>query len=61
MLDLLSALGLVFVLEGALYALFPDGMKRMMAQVITLPSSSLRSAGLLAAGLGILVLWMVRS
>ncbi len=31
MRDLLAALALVFVLEGALYALFPDGMKRMIA------------------------------
>ncbi|MFQ5958676.1 MAG: DUF2065 domain-containing protein [Alphaproteobacteria bacterium] len=60
MLDFLTALCLVLVLEGALYALFPDGMKRMMAQVLTMPSSSLRAAGLTAAGLGLLLLWLVR-
>ncbi len=60
MLDFLTALCLVLVLEGALYALFPDGMKRMMAQVLTMPSSTLRTAGLTAAGLGVLILWLVR-
>ncbi len=35
MQDFLAALALVFVLEGGLYALFPAGMKRMMAQTIT--------------------------
>jgi uncharacterized protein YjeT (DUF2065 family) len=60
MLDLLSALCLVFVIEGALYALFPDAMKRMLAQVGTIESSTLRSAGLVAAALGVFFLWLVR-
>ncbi len=60
MLDLLSALCLVFVIEGALYALFPDAMKRMLAEVGTIRSSMLRSAGLAAAGLGMFFLWLIR-
>ncbi len=46
MTDFLVALALAFVIEGVIYALFPDAMKRMMAQVIPLPSSLLRSVGL---------------
>lgn len=57
---LISALCLVLVIEGALYALFPDGMKRMMAQVLEIPSSAMRIAGLAAAVLGVLLLWLVR-
>lgn len=60
MTDLLSALFLVLVIEGALYALFPDAMKRVMAQALTLPSSRLRAAGLAAAALGVAFLWLVR-
>ncbi len=60
MLDFLTALCLVLVLEGMLYALFPDAMKRMMTLVLTMPSSSLRTAGLTAAGFGVLALWLVR-
>ncbi len=61
MQDFLAALALVFFLEGALYTLFPDGMKRMMAQAITLPSSLLRGAGLAAVCAGVLLLWLVRA
>ena len=60
MLDLVSALGLLLVLEGAVYALFPDGMKRVMAHVLDQPSGYLRRGGLVAAVIGILVLWLVR-
>ena len=60
MTDFFAALALVFVIEGALYALFPDAMKRMMEQVISLPSSLLRSVGLAAAGLGVGAIWLIR-
>lgn len=60
MTDFLIALALVFVIEGVIYTLFPDAMKRMMAQVIPLPSSLLRSVGLAAVGLGVAVIWMIR-
>ena len=58
--DFLAALALVFVIEGAIYTLFPDGMKRMMSQAVTLPSSWLRSAGLAAACFGVFCLWLIR-
>ena len=61
MQDFLAALALVFVREGALYALCPDGMKWMMAQTISLPSSMLRGAGLTAACAGVVLLWLIRS
>ncbi len=60
MLDFLTAVALILVIEGAVYALFPDAMKRMMEQVLTLPASSLRSAGLAAAVLGIFLVWLIR-
>ena len=60
MVDLITALGLAIAIEGIAYALFPDGMKKMMAQVITLPSTNIRAAGLAAAAAGIFILWLVR-
>ena len=60
MRDFLTALGLVLVIEGALYALMPDAMKRMMGQVQTVPSSMMRAAGLAAAAIGVLVVWWIR-
>ena len=58
--DLLVALGLVLVIEGLIYAIAPEAMKRMVAQVLALPASSLRIGGLVAAGVGLAVVWAVR-
>lgn len=58
--DLFTALGLVLVIEGALYALFPEGMQRMMAQTLKMPPGVLRGSGLAAAVLGFVVVWLIR-
>ena len=60
MRDLWQALSLVLVIEGMLYALFPEGMKRMAAQLPNVPASTLRAAGLVAACLGVGAVWLVR-
>jgi uncharacterized protein YjeT (DUF2065 family) len=51
---------LVLVIEGAIYALFPAGMQRMMAQAMSLPPSALRLGGLIAAVAGFWTVWFVR-
>jgi uncharacterized protein YjeT (DUF2065 family) len=60
MQDFATALALVFVIEGLLYSAFPDGMKRMVGQVMTLPASALRMTGLIAACLGVAAVWLIR-
>lgn len=60
MADLLTALGLAVAIEGLLYALFPNAMKKMMLQVLAQPRSSLRTAGLVAAIAGVGIVWLVR-
>lgn len=57
---LVTAIGLVFVIEGVIYSLFPNGMKRMMMVALALPSSRLRSVGLTMAMVGFAIVWMVR-
>ena len=59
-MDLLAALGLAIALEGILYALFPDAMKKFMVQVLAQPVSHVRRAGLFAAAVGVFVVWLVR-
>ncbi len=51
---------MVLVIEGILYAAFPDAAKKMMAEMFTLPSSSLRKGGLLALFAGVLIVWLMR-
>ncbi len=58
--DLLTALALLLVIEGVVYSLFPDGMKRLMVQVLGLSASNLRAAGLVAATLGVGFVWLLR-
>ena len=60
MTDFLVALALILVIEGAVYALFPEGMKRLMIRVIDEPPATLRTIGLAAAVLGVVGIWMLR-
>ena len=60
MSDLFAALGLVLVIEGLLYAIAPERMKRMAAAVQPIPPSALRVGGIAAAVLGLIVVWLVR-
>lgn len=59
--ELLMALGLVFVIEGLLYALVPGHLKRMMDSMRTLPEDQLRIGGVIAIAAGVLIVWLVRS
>ena len=56
----LTALALILVVEGAMYALFPDGVKKMMAAMQQIPVASLRSFGLVAAVTGLVIVWFIR-
>jgi hypothetical protein len=58
--DLLTALALAIALEGALYALFPEAMKKFMVQVLAQPKSALRRAGLTAVVAGVALIWLIR-
>ncbi|MBV8119616.1 MAG: DUF2065 domain-containing protein [Alphaproteobacteria bacterium] len=60
MRDLLTAFALVFVIEGCLYALFPEGMKRAAVRATILPAQTLRIVGLAAACAGVALVWVVR-
>ena len=60
MSDLFTAVALILVIEGALYALFPEAMKRMMVHVLGQPTSALRTAGLTAVVIGVGIVWMLR-
>jgi uncharacterized protein len=58
---LLSAFGLVFVIEGLLYALVPGHLKEMMKSVQTVSDESLRGAGMVAVAFGVLLVWLTRA
>jgi uncharacterized protein len=58
--DFLAAFGLVFVIEGILLAAFPGSAKRTMASVMEMADGSLRIAGIIAAVLGVVIVWLIR-
>ncbi|HZF33647.1 MAG TPA: DUF2065 domain-containing protein [Candidatus Angelobacter sp.] len=58
--DLVTALGLVLVIEGLLLALMPDMLKRLIAEILTQPARRLRFGGLVSALVGVVVVWLVR-
>ncbi len=58
--DLLTALGLAAMIEGILYAAFPDATKRALSEFMALPADTRRKAGLCVSAVGLLVIWLVR-
>ncbi|MGA8968392.1 MAG: DUF2065 domain-containing protein [Pseudolabrys sp.] len=60
MSDFLAALGLVFVIEGLIFAAFPEAAKRAMTTVQETPDLSLRLIGIGSAVVGLILVWLVR-
>ncbi len=60
LIALLTALALAIAIEGALYALFPEAMKKFMLQVLEQPDNLLRTAGVTAAIVGVAFVWLIR-
>ncbi|HEV8466218.1 MAG: DUF2065 domain-containing protein [Pseudolabrys sp.] len=61
MSDFLAALGLVFVIEGLIFAAFPEAAKKAMASVLQTQDMSLRLIGIGSAIVGLALVWLVRS
>ncbi|WP_435641053.1 DUF2065 domain-containing protein [Micavibrio aeruginosavorus] len=57
---ILTAFCLIFVIEGLVYALFPDMVRRMMAMAIMLPVQRLRLFGAIMAISGLCLIWIIR-
>lgn len=60
MSDFAVAIGLALALEGLLYALFPNAMKRMAARALEVPGDTLRLMGAVSLASGVAIVWMVR-
>ena len=58
---ILTALGLVCVIEGLIYALVPAQLKLMMALMQNTSNEQMRLSGTLVLALGVGLVWLVRS
>jgi len=56
--NLLAAFGLVLVIEGALYALFPDFMRRAMAIMLSMEEMQIRISAVVSAVVGLALVWL---
>jgi uncharacterized protein YjeT (DUF2065 family) len=60
MADFLTGIAFFLVIEGLVYALAPSSLKRMAAMVPSISESQLRVFGVVAIGLGVGLVWMIR-
>jgi uncharacterized protein YjeT (DUF2065 family) len=60
MADFIVALGLVFVIEGLIFAVSPGSAKNAMAHVMETADGPLRVVGIVSAVLGVILVWFVR-
>ena len=60
MSELVTAIGLVFIIEGLVYAVAPDRFKAVMARLEQVPEDTLRTGGLVAVALGLAIVWLAR-
>lgn len=60
MQELVTAIGLLLVIEGLLYAVAPSAMRTMLQMVMEMAPETLRNAGLASVAAGLLVVWFAR-
>ena len=54
---ILGSLGLLLIIEGLLYAVFPNRMKSMIQKMLKMNNNTLKWGGLMSAILGFIMLW----
>ena len=60
MLDFLSAIGLIFILEGLLLFSSPKRLKKILQIITIYPENKIRMIGGVSVLLGIVLLWIIR-
>ena len=58
--DFLTAIGLMLVIEGLLYAAAPLFIKKRAVDVTQMPENTLRTIGVVVLIIGVGVVWLIR-
>ena len=61
MRDLITAIGLLFFIEGLLIAMFPSRIKNILKIIEKIPENNLRKTGLLFLVIGFFIIWYIRN
>jgi hypothetical protein len=59
--EIATAVGLVLVIEGLLYAGAPGGLRHMMRMAQTMSDEQMRTGGVIAIALGVGIVWAGRT
>ena len=57
---LITAFGLFLIIEGLLYALFPNTMKSMVGKMLNSSNETLKWTGIISAVIGLIVIWVFK-
>lgn len=60
MSEFVTAIGLVFVIEGLLYAVAPGRLRDLAEMASRFSEDTLRNFGLASIGAGVLIVWVAR-
>jgi uncharacterized protein YjeT (DUF2065 family) len=52
--------GILFVIEGLLFAASPTWMRKAMKSALSMPDNILRAVGIGSAVVGLILIWIVR-
>jgi uncharacterized protein YjeT (DUF2065 family) len=55
----LIGFGLILVVEGLIYAVMPETMKRLLVRMVEVPVPTMRTGGIVAAIAGLGLLWLL--
>ena len=58
--DFIVGVGILFVLEGLMFAASPAWMRRAMKSALATPDNVLRCVGIVSAVAGLVLIWFVR-
>ena len=56
----LGSIGLLLIIEGLLYAVFPNRMKSLINKMTEMSNETLKWGGIASALLGLMIMWTVR-
>tara|TARA_B100001540_G_C15595335_1_gene546018 strand:+ start:71 stop:259 length:189 start_codon:yes stop_codon:yes gene_type:complete len=56
-----GSIGLLLIIEGLLYAVFPNRMKSLINKMIEMSNDTLKWGGIASALLGLMIMWTVLS
>jgi len=59
--ELITAVGLLFFIEGLFLAIFPSRIKNMLEAIKNTPEKNLRSFGLFFLIIGFLIIWYMKN